>query len=156
MKRIYLILLVALVSLTALAEKTYIHIHVYDMDKINPAIQLSGDIPEGIKASYPQSTLNTGITIGELLNKLSAEGFSLEYMCTSNGGNSTVHGYYVCSRVSNQQPPVNTSVQVTMDDSSDVTEMARFNLQGLPVTEKDKGFQIIVYSNYTTKSILVE
>jgi hypothetical protein len=34
--------------------------------------------------------------------------------------------------------------------------VARYNLQGIPVKANEKGVQIIVYSNYTTKTIVVE
>mgnify|MGYP003307038838 CR=1 FL=1 len=42
------------------------------------------------------------------------------------------------------------------DDADDIREIARYNLQGIPVTPSDKGIQIIVYSNYTTKTVVVE
>lgn len=45
---------------------------------------------------------------------------------------------------------------VQSDDNEDAYEVARYNLQGVSVSEKDKGIQIIVYSNYTTKTIIAE
>ena len=42
------------------------------------------------------------------------------------------------------------------DDDTDVYEIARYDLQGRPVDEKAKGLQIIVYSNYTTKTVFIE
>ena len=41
-------------------------------------------------------------------------------------------------------------------DDEEITEVARYNLQGIPVSESERGVQIIVYSNYTTKTIIVE
>jgi hypothetical protein len=37
-----------------------------------------------------------------------------------------------------------------------VYEVARYNLQGMPVKETEKGIQIVVFSNYTTKTIIKE
>ena len=42
------------------------------------------------------------------------------------------------------------------EEDADVHEVARYNLQGLPIHKNEKGVQIIVYSNYTTKTIIVE
>lgn len=41
-------------------------------------------------------------------------------------------------------------------DDADVREVARYNLQGIPVGKNEKGVQIIVYSNYTTKTVVVD
>ena len=41
-------------------------------------------------------------------------------------------------------------------DDQDVREVARYNLQGLPVDKDEKGVQIIVFSNFTTRTIIVE
>ena len=45
--------------------------------------------------------------------------------------------------------------RVTADDQEAV-EVARYNLQGVPVDKDEKGIQIVVYSNYTTKTVIVE
>jgi len=39
---------------------------------------------------------------------------------------------------------------------SDAIEVARYNLQGIPISENEKGIQIIVYSDYTTKTVINE
>ena len=39
---------------------------------------------------------------------------------------------------------------------ADVGEVARYNLSGRPCRPNDKGVQIIVYSDFTTKTIIVE
>jgi hypothetical protein len=48
---------------------------------------------------------------------------------------------------------VNTN---TKEYNGDVEEVARFNLSGRPCMPNDKGVQIIVYSNFSTKTIIVE
>ena len=37
-----------------------------------------------------------------------------------------------------------------------VREMKRYNLQGMPVKANAKGYQIVVYSDYSTKTIFVK
>ena len=41
-------------------------------------------------------------------------------------------------------------------DDGEVKEVARYNLQGRPVKKNEKGIQVIVYSNYITKTIIIE
>jgi hypothetical protein len=43
-----------------------------------------------------------------------------------------------------------------LNEYEDVNEIARYNLQGIPVNANEKGVQIIVYSNYTTKTVVVQ
>ena len=40
------------------------------------------------------------------------------------------------------------------DPSADVVEVARYDLSGRPCRPTDKGFQIIVFSDFTTKAII--
>lgn len=42
------------------------------------------------------------------------------------------------------------------DVQGDVREVARYNLQGIRCAPSEKGVQIVVYSDYTTKTIIVE
>ena len=42
------------------------------------------------------------------------------------------------------------------ENTGDVREVARYNLQGIRCAPSDKGVQIVVYSDYTTKTIIVE
>lgn len=44
----------------------------------------------------------------------------------------------------------------TTEEKNDAEIMARYNLAGLPCSPSDKGVQIIVYPDYTTKTIIVE
>ena len=39
---------------------------------------------------------------------------------------------------------------------ADMVEVARYNLSGRPCHPHEKGIQIVVYSNYTTKTVIVE
>ena len=50
-----------------------------------------------------------------------------------------------------------TAIQhISTDDEEEAREVARYNLQGIPVNKDERGIQIVVYSNYTTKTIIVE
>ena len=82
-----------------------------------------------------------------LLNLLAEEGFSVEQMsCAAEGE------VILLSRPLTQPEQVE---HITLDDQ-DAVEVARYNLQGLPVEKDEKGVQIIVYSNYTTRTVIVE
>jgi hypothetical protein len=45
---------------------------------------------------------------------------------------------------------------IKIEDEGEPYEVARYNLQGIPVKANEKGVQIIVFSNYTTKTVVVE
>lgn len=42
------------------------------------------------------------------------------------------------------------------EHNGEVEEVARYNLSGHPCKPYDKGVQIVVYSDYTTKTIIIE
>lgn len=41
-------------------------------------------------------------------------------------------------------------------DAGEVNEMARYNLQGIRCSPSEKGVQVVVFSDYTTKTVIVE
>ena len=45
---------------------------------------------------------------------------------------------------------------VERNGKGEIKEVARYNLQGMPVQPHEKGVQIVVYSNYTTRTVIVE
>ncbi len=50
-----------------------------------------------------------------------------------------------------------SAVRSVNDDSDiDADEVARYNLSGYPCSPSDKGVQIIVYSDFTTKTVIVQ
>ncbi len=49
-----------------------------------------------------------------------------------------------------------TWIAQNVSDDEDVYEIARYNLQGVPIHKTEKGVHIIVYSNYTTKTVIIE
>jgi hypothetical protein len=92
------------------------------------------------------------------LNLFSTKGFVVEQMTSgyafSSKDNSNYPTFILLSKPSGSSASYVPKIQE--GDDSEVFEIARYNLQGLPVNESEKGIQIIVYSNYTTKTIIVQ
>jgi hypothetical protein len=80
------------------------------------------------------------------VNMLGERGYELE----SVQGSLT----FIMSRKSSS--PASAISRAKSDDGEEAYEVARYNLQGVPVSKNEKGVQIIVYSNYTTKTVIVE
>ena len=140
MKKFFVFICFLMVVSSSFAQKSYVNVTWEGVD-----IYLSGDLPSGMKQSYQYGP---SISIGDILNMLSAKGYEVEFMCSNEKG-----VYYLLSKNSSSSY---SSVRSMQTNNEAVTEIARYNLQGIPVKEYDKGIQIIVYSNYTTKTIIVE
>lgn len=132
----------------AWGQKSYVNVvadHIYS--SIYQEIYLTGDVPVGIKTHY-DSYGSEAMTVGKVLNLLAEEGFSIEQMsCAAEGE------VIILSRPSSNEPD---QVPRIIADDQDAVEVARYNLQGLPVDKDEKGVQVIVYSNYTTRTVIVE
>lgn len=163
MKKIFLalVLLFGIVTIMFAQGKSYVTVYC-PMATYTSPIKLSGDIPSGMQSDYSyydlgyQRAINNYYTVGKVLNLLAENGYEVEkmesYYNTKNEYDITV---YLCSK-ENGSSASKIIERVKTDDGSDTVEVARYNLQGIPVTEADKGIQIIVYSNYTTKTVVVE
>lgn len=154
MKKLLYIVLFSLLALSGRAQKSYVHIFYTS----SSAITVTGDIPPGVENAY--YSFNS-ITMGELLNLLADNGFVLEHMAppavysNSNNTSNQVKMYYVLSRDKSDNASGGTH-ETPIVDTDNVREVARYNLQGLPVTADEKGVQIVVYSNYTTRTVINE
>ena len=130
-------------------QKSYVNVvadHIYS--SIYQEIYLTGDVPVGIKTHY-DSYGGEAMTVGKVLNLLAKEGFVVDQMsCSAECEVILLSGIDL-------SPDPDSIPRVTLDDQEAV-EVARYNLQGLPVSEDEKGVQIIVYSNYTTRTVIVE
>ena len=104
---------------------------------------------------YEFDEYNGYYCIGEVLNLLATNGFSVEQMNTTHNKDEMVVTTYLLSKPLGEQTPDSTP-QVKAKDDSKVREVARYNLQGMPVGKDEKGVQIVVYSNYTTKTVIEE
>ena len=153
MKKLLLFLLLAM-PFAAYAQKSYVHIYVTEGLKLSESHQsgstmyLTGDIPSGIQDYYYY--FNDDMTIGKLMTLLGREGFVLEKAFEMGNGEGEI---VIMSRSSS---PSQSKIQSIQTDEGTPYEVARYNLQGMPVKATEKGIQIIVYSNYTTKAVIVE
>lgn len=155
MKKFLSILLLLGITSTAIAQKSYITV-VYNQEAASA--QLSGDLPEGTESFYYCSISNGTRynSMGDILNYLAQYGYEVEHMVTQPLTTANKFGIiYLLSRPSSS--PTQTRIQkVTTSSDEEIKEVDRYNLQGLPVKKDAKGIQIIVYSNYTTKTVIVE
>ena len=149
MKKFLISLVMMLATIgTAMGQKSYVNVvadHIYS--SVYQEIYLTGDVPAGIKTHYDGYGSNA-MTVGGVLNLLAQEGFTIEQMSCSAEGEVII--------LSKPSAPESDRIEHVAIDDQDVREIARYNLQGLPVDKDEKGIQIIVFSNYTTKTIIVE
>lgn len=148
MKKLLVLLFLMILGTGAYAQKSYVTIYVEDLlvnyDK-KQKFYLTGDIPSDMKEVY------TGEYIGNILNQLAEKGFEVEFM---TGTSSYTRVMFLLSKKKNSN---STAIQhISTNDEEEAHEVARYNLQGIPVNKDERGIQIVVYSNYTTKTIIVE
>lgn len=154
MRRFFIFILLCSIIICANAQKKYVMFNV-GLHNTNDII-LSGEIPPTIKSKYTVfdfegPTRDWEYHIGKILNILADNGFTVEQMNTTT--NVT---YFLLSKPSSDSDSSDATPNVRANTSTEITEVARYNLQGLPVKANDKGLQIVVYSNYTTKTVIVE
>ena len=147
MKKLFALLLLIAVNLNASAQKCYITMIACDLYENYQKIKLTGDLPSDLKTYYKDKTC------GEILNLLSQHGYEVEQM-TGTATSSTSHIVYLLSKGTSSSSY--SAVHKIVNEDEEVTEVARYNLQGMPISENEKGIQIVVYSNYTTKTIILE
>ncbi len=157
MKKLFISLCLLCAATSVFSQKKYLNIYAWDYDIAYPTdFRLSGDIPEGIKDDYSTSDK---MDIGTLLNMLAEKGYVVEFV-SAVGHTGSKQKQSICYLLSKKVEPAEGSEttvgQVKAKETAEVKEVARYNLQGLPVKKSDKGLQIIVFSNYTTKTVLVE
>lgn len=148
MKKLIVLLALALAVVhTATAQRSYVNVVAKNIySSVYQELFLTGELPAGVKSHY-DGYGSEAMTVGQVLNLLSKEGFLVDQMsCTTEGE------VIVLSRIALYPGAIE---RVTADDQEAV-EVARYNLQGVPVDKDEKGIQIVVYSNYTTKTVIVE
>ena len=138
MKKLLLLLLL-LTSFGAMAQKKYIMLW-----GAGSIIYVRGELPPGIDHSYDTNKTN----VSAILNMLASNGYEVEKMCSSEK-----HEF---SFLLSKTADTSNAIQMTTMDDEEVTEIARYNLQGIPVRKSEKGLQIIVFSNYTTKTVVIQ
>ena len=157
MKKLFISLCLLCAATSVFSQKKYLSIIAWDYNIAYPtSFRLSGDIPEGIKNDYSTQDY---MEIGTLLNMLAEKGYEVEFVSAighTGSQQKQSHCYLLSKKVEPAEGSETTVGQVKAKEPSEVKEVARYNLQGLPVKKSDKGLQIIVFSNYTTKTVLVE
>lgn len=148
MKNLLICLTMAVLAVgTATAQRSYVNVVAKNIySSVYQELFLTGELPVGIKSHY-DGYGSEAMTVGQVLNLLAKEGFLVDQMSCSADGE-----VIVLSRIALYPDALE---RVTVDDQEAV-EVARYNLQGVPVDKDEKGIQIVVYSNYTTKTIIVE
>ena len=119
--------------------ESYVFVYLYDYY----AFKLSGDLPAGMERYYYNPIVSK--FANQLFEELQKNGFQLELFDAAD----TYEYFLLAKRKSGS-----TSVRENNSDE-DKIEMARYNLEGIPVDKSYKGIQIIVYSNFTTKVVNV-
>lgn len=157
MKKVVLFFCLLFSSIYIYAQKNYITMRVYGTGD-TPTVKLDGDIPVGMDNYIPNENGNhndTGFLGVTILNRLSEYGYEVEQMIPYNVSTQSIkiEIYYLLAKKSSSNP---SNVRRVIIDDEDVTEVARYNLQGMPIYANEKGIQIIVYSNYTTKTVIVQ
>ena len=128
------------------AQKTYVQVYTYKPINTRYEVRLRGNVPTDMMMKY-ESTSDTFVQdFMDIVNMLGERGYEVEFAMDDCR--------YLMSKRSSGSYNAVRGVEINEDE--DVTEVARYNLQGLPVKEHDKGVQIIVYSNYTTKTVIVQ
>lgn len=157
MKKIFSLLFLLIVGISAYAQKSYVTMMCVpdgNCEITEPYMYLTGDLPSSVSAEYTTHYPYPTTSLGTVITKLAESGFSIEHHSMSQGSSGGFYQVFIFSKPSSSS--ASKIERVATDSNEEVTEVARYNLQGIPVTEADKGLQIIVYSNYTTKTVLVE
>lgn len=163
MKKILLFLFLAM-PLMGFAQKSYVTVYaVLSNGNENCYIRLSGDIPPSMKKRYDGKDFDGteyyyGYNyIGSVLNILAKNGYSVEQMNSlSSSTSKSVISTFLLSKPSDDSATPSKIQNIKTEDEGEPYEVARYNLQGIPVKANEKGVQIIVFSNYTTKTVVVE
>lgn len=161
MKRIMLSVILLATGIVAFAQKSYVTVYCLQNNYESNYIYLSGDIPQSMKQTYSASDFTNSYYgfsynfVGKVLNLLADNGYAVEQMNTVYDGSKGVVSTYLLSRSYGDSTPDNIQ-QIKRSKSTEVHEVARYNLQGMPISKEEKGIQIVVYSNYTTKTVIVE
>lgn len=145
MKRCIILFCLLMACFGAYAQKSYITVVSSDLHEKRQLTHLTGDLPSDIKNYYNDTTC------GHILNLLAQQGYEVEQM-SGLGTNNTNVIFLLSKKSSNHS---STRI-VEIDEDEDVSEVARYNLQGMPISKNEKGVQVIVYSNYTTKTVIVQ
>ena len=136
MKKIILLLLLVLVSVTASARKSYITVYsnTFSGGASDAYFRITGDVPDNIEGFVYSSNSHYWYydnsiriyTIGEILNLLSSYGYEVEFVNTGGGSNPPL-SYLLSKEISSGQTiskgDVNTDGEVNIADVNEVISL---------------------------------
>lgn len=155
MKKLLFIAFLLLASMSSYAQKSYIEVK----ESGSSYLYFFGEIPSEVCSllkkdyrdiyyDYVNNSSDFSIKFWYWINLLSSYGYEIEFILGTKD--------YILSKPSAHAAAAVPRVQMDDEYDGEVKEVARYNLQGIPVKESEKGVQIVVYSNYTTKTVIVE
>ncbi len=156
MKRLFFLSCLLVCSLAGLTQKQYVNI-IATGKQAREGISLSGAIPAGMQDFYTSYYGNI-VTVGDIINQLAEHGFVVEHMSSDcyapSGGEASFREIVIMSRAAS--PEQGAIEVVSGDNDPTATEVARYNLQGQPVDKRERGVQIVVYSDFTARTVVVQ
>jgi hypothetical protein len=159
MKKAISLLFLLFVGVSVYAQKSYITVTGGGGGSGGGYYYLTGNISDDlvdlldleVYNDYGGWVTNKKTNLDKILNLLSAKGYEVEFALES---------WLLLtnkSEGSSSSEVISSSIQkIRANNDSEPYEVARYNLQGMLVKETEKGIQIIVYSNYTIKTVIVE
>lgn len=141
-------------GLAAMAQKQYVNI-IATGQSAREGISLSGAIPAGMQ-DYYTSYYGNIVTLGDVINELAQNGFVVERMSSDCASTSNGMNYREIVIMSKASAPEEGALPTVSATDPNATEIAHYNLQGLPVDANEKGVHIVVYSDYTARTVVVE
>lgn len=150
MKKIFLSIVAVLALFTATAQRSYVslYINMNTADSRWVSARVSGDVPVSMKDYY--AATYDRLTDGELINMLAHEGFTIDKIAAMGETNCVV----IMSKNSSSDSDIitkNADERVT-----NAVEIARYDLQGRLVDDDCPGIQIVVYSDYSARIVIVK
>ena len=156
MKRLFFLSCLLVCSVACWAQKQYVNI-IATGKQAREGISLSGAIPAGMQDFYTSYYGNI-VTLGDIINQLADRGFVVEHMSSDcyapSGGEPMFREIVIMSRAAS--PEQGAIEVVSGDNDPTATEVARYNLQGQPVDKHERGVQIVVYSDFTARTVVVQ
>ncbi len=131
MKKIILLLLLVLVSVTASARKSYITVYAHPTGNYY-TISMNGDVPSGIPnvnyGTHGCYISSDTYSIGEVLNILSEYGYEVELMTPNGDGGNNFRVHYLLSKETSSgqtisKGDVNTDGEVNIADVNEVISL---------------------------------
>ena len=150
MKKLLLSIAAAFTLFMTTAQRSYVslYINMNYADSKWVSARVSGDIPASMKDYY--AATYDRLSDGELINMLANEGFMIDKIAAMGETTCVV----IMSKNSSSDSGIIT--KSADEQSTNAVEIARYDLQGRLVDDDSPGLQIVVYSDYSAKTVVVK